>query len=56
MSWEMVELKKYPQWEMEGELRLHSHLMLLECAFASLKVQNLKAGKWVLGLPWWPRW
>ena len=56
MSSEMVELKNYQQQEMKSKLQLHSHLMLLECTFTSLKVQNLKADMWALGLPWWLRW
>ena len=26
----------------KGKLQFHSHLMLMECTFASLKVHNLK--------------
>ena len=36
----MVELKD--RLEMEGKLQLHSHLMLMEHKFASLKVFSLK--------------
>ena len=40
--WETVELKDRQQQEMEGKLQFHSHLTLMECMFASLKVHNLK--------------
>ena len=38
----MAELKHRQQQETEGKLQFHSHLMLMEHTFASLKVCNFK--------------
>ena len=37
----MIELKDFQQYEMEGKLQFHSHLTLMACMFATLKVCNL---------------
>ena len=37
--WEMAELKAHQQWETEGKLHFHSHLMSTEHIFASLNLQ-----------------
>ena len=39
----MAELKGRQQWETQGQLQRHARLMLMDCAFASLKDHNLKA-------------
>ena len=39
---EMAELKDRQQQETEGKPQFHSHLMLIGCVSASLKVLNLK--------------
>ena len=38
----MVEMKVHQQQEMEGKPQSHSHLTLMKCVFASLKVCNSK--------------
>ena len=45
--WEVIELKDRRQQEIKGKLQFHSHLTLIECTFASLKVRNLKVAMYV---------